>query len=206
MGMFNALRKGFGLTFKTMFRPPVTEEYPERKRPVAPRFHGRHVLNRHPDGLEKCVGCELCAWACPADAIFVIGADNTPEARYSPGERYGVDYQINYLRCILCGLCIEACPTRALTMTQEYELSGDSRDALIFTKDMLLAPLPEGAKDTPHTDAEVAARGLAYYGEDSNASQDSLRFFPLAAGIDDVGPQPEEAGDPAIVPPSEGAA
>jgi NADH-quinone oxidoreductase subunit I len=161
--MFNALRKGFGLTGKTMFRRPVTTQYPEQKREPQPRFHGRHILNRYEDGLEKCIGCELCAWACPADAIYVQGADNTPEARYSPGERYGIDYQINYLRCIFCGLCIEACPTRALTMSHEYELSGDSREALIFTKDRLLAPLPEGAKDTPHTDAEVAARGLTYY-------------------------------------------
>jgi NADH-quinone oxidoreductase subunit I len=161
--MFNALRKGFGLTGKTMFRRPVTTQYPEQKREPQPRFHGRHILNRYEDGLEKCIGCELCAWACPADAIYVQGADNTPEARYSPGERYGIDYQINYLRCIFCGLCIEACPTRALTMSHEYELSGDSREALIFTKERLLAPLPEGAKDTPHTDAEVAARGLTYY-------------------------------------------
>jgi NADH-quinone oxidoreductase subunit I len=161
--MFNALRKGFGLTGKTMFRRPVTTQYPEQKREPQPRFHGRHILNRYEDGLEKCIGCELCAWACPADAIYVQGAENTPEARYSPGERYGIDYQINYLRCIFCGLCIEACPTRALTMSHEYELSSDSREAMIFTKDRLLAPLPEGAKDTPHTDAEVSARGLVYY-------------------------------------------
>ena len=199
MGMFNAFRKGFGLTFKTMFRPPVTEEYPDFKRPPADRFHGRHVLNRHPDGLEKCVGCELCAWACPADAIYVEGADNTPDARYSPGERYGSVYQINYLRCILCGLCIEACPTRALTMTAEYELSGDSREDLIFTKDRLLAPLPAGAKDTPHTDAEVAARGLAYYGEDGNAAQDSLRSYPVAAGETVLATPEEPARDPATV-------
>jgi NADH-quinone oxidoreductase subunit I len=198
MGMFNAMRKGFGLTFRTMFRPPVTEEYPNYKRPPADRFHGRHVLNRHPDGLEKCVGCELCAWACPADAIYVEGADNTPEARYSPGERYGRVYQINYLRCILCGLCIEACPTRALTMTQEYELSSDNRADLIFTKDMLLAPLPEGARETPHTDAEVAARGLKYYGEDGRASQDSMRYFPLAAGEQALASADEPYGDPAI--------
>src|SRR5437660_1080037 len=124
-----------------MFKKVVTEEYPEEKRPTAPRYHGRHVLNRHPDGLEKCVGCELCAWACPADAIFVEGADNTEEERFSPGERYGVNYQINYARCIFCGLCIEACPTRALTMTQDYELASDSREDLIYTKDRLLAPL-----------------------------------------------------------------
>ena len=82
-----------------------------------------------PDGLEKCIGCELCAWACPADAIYVEGARQHRGASASrPGERYGRVYQINYLRCILCGLCIEACPTRALTMTNEYELADDSRE------------------------------------------------------------------------------
>jgi NADH-quinone oxidoreductase chain I len=193
--MFNALRKGFGLTFRTMFRPKVTQMYPEHKRAVAPRFRGRHQLNRYADGLEKCVGCELCAWACPADAIFVLGADNTPDARYSPGERYAVDYQINYLRCILCGLCIEACPTRALTMTQEYELSGDSRAALIYTKDQLLAVLPQGTKATPHSDAEVAARGLDYY-------QGHAKQRPLAgwrgAQVEDLA-EPSDHGDPAAV-------
>ena len=148
-GLFSSVA-GFGVTFKEMFRPVVTEEYPEQKVPTQPRFHGRHQLNRHPDGLEKCVGCELCAWACPADAIFVEGADNTDEERYSPGERYGRVYQINYLRCILCGLCIEACPTRALTMTNFYELSGPSRRGLIYEKQDLLAPLQSGMLDAPH--------------------------------------------------------
>jgi NADH-quinone oxidoreductase subunit I len=138
--MFESL-KGFGVTFGTMFKKVVTEEYPEVKKVTAPRFHGRHQLNRHPDGLEKCVGCELCAWACPADAIFVEGGDNTEEARYSPGERFGADYQINYLRCI---------PTRSLTMTNEYELADDNRQDLIFTKEDLLAPLLPGMEQPPH--------------------------------------------------------
>jgi NADH-quinone oxidoreductase subunit I len=142
--------KGFGVTFHHMFKKPVTVNYPEEKRPTAPRFHGRHQLNRWPDGLEKCVGCELCAWACPADAIYVEGADNTDTERYSPGERYGRIYQINYLRCIMCGLCIEACPTRALTMTNEYELADSSRESLIYTKEMLLAPLGPGMEVPPH--------------------------------------------------------
>jgi len=141
---------GFGVTFRTMFRKVVTESYPEQKLPTAPRFHGRHQLNRWPDGLEKCVGCELCAWACPADAIYVEGAPNTPEGQFSPGERYGRVYQINYLRCIFCGLCIEACPTRALTMTNAYELADTSRADLIYEKQDLLAPLLPGMEEPPH--------------------------------------------------------
>ncbi|MGH2386415.1 MAG: NADH-quinone oxidoreductase subunit NuoI [Candidatus Limnocylindria bacterium] len=149
MGIFDPV-KGFGVTFSTMFKKVVTEEYPEAGAPAAPRYHGRHQLNRHPDGLEKCVGCELCAWACPADAIFVEGGDNTDEERYSPGERYGQDYQINYLRCIGCGLCVEACPTRSLTMINEYEIADDNRQDLIYTKEDLLAPLLKGMEQPPH--------------------------------------------------------
>ncbi len=150
MPKFTDAVKGFGVTLGSMFKRPITEGYPEKPGPVAPRYHGRHQLNRYPDGLEKCIGCELCAWACPADAIYVEGASNTETQRYSPGERYGRVYQINYLRCIGCGLCIEACHTRALTMTNIYELADDNRGDLIYDKDKLLAPLQPGMQAPPH--------------------------------------------------------
>ncbi|MFZ2511009.1 MAG: NADH-quinone oxidoreductase subunit NuoI [Gordonia sp. (in: high G+C Gram-positive bacteria)] len=156
---------GFAQTFTSMFRAPVTEEYPEHKAPPAARYHGRHQLNRYADGLEKCIGCELCAWSCPADAILVEGADNTAEERYSPGERYGRVYQINYLRCIGCGLCIEACPTRALTMTDDYELAGPSRAGMIYEKDQLLAPLTDEMTAPPHPMAPDTRPENYYRGE-----------------------------------------
>ena len=130
------------VVIKNVFQKKDTVSYPEVRRRPFPRYKGRHILDRHPDGLEKCIGCELCAGACPADAIYVVAAENTPEARFSPGERYAQIYQINYLRCIFCGLCIEACPTEALLMTTEYELSATSREAMIYKKDQLIVDAP----------------------------------------------------------------
>lgn len=167
---------GFGVSFRTMFRKVQTEQYPEQKVPTQPRYHGRHQLNRHPDGLEKCIGCELCAWACPADAIYVEGASNTPEEQFSPGERYGRVYQINYLRCIFCGLCIEACPTRALTMTNEYELAGPSREGLIYEKQDLLGPMLPGMLAAPHPMAPGTEDTSYYRGEVTRAVPEQVAW------------------------------
>jgi NADH-quinone oxidoreductase subunit I len=181
VGFFDPV-KGFGVTFGTMFKKVTTEQYPFEPKRTAPRFHGRHQLNRHPDGLEKCVGCELCAWACPADAIYVEGADNTDEERYSPGERYGRVYQINYARCILCGLCIEACPTRALTMTNDFELADSSRANLIYTKEQLLAGLAEGKGASPHAISPGLAEQDSNRGLVTEAAPGTVRQVAVSEG------------------------
>ena len=108
------------------------------KIPKPERLHGRHVLNRYEDGMEKCIGCELCAGVCPARCIYVRGADNPPDDPVSPGERYGYVYEINYLRCIHCDLCVEACPTEAITESKLFEFSFTNRRDAIYTKAELL--------------------------------------------------------------------
>jgi len=143
------LVRGLGTTLKMMFERPVTIQYPEEKRPVRPRFRGRHVLKRYDNGLEKCIGCSLCAAACPADAIFVEASENTDERRFSPGERYASTYEINMIRCIFCGFCEEACPTEAIILGDNYELTFYDRRSAIYTKEMLLEPVPTSEMTTP---------------------------------------------------------
>jgi NADH-quinone oxidoreductase subunit I len=141
--------EGLLTTLKSFFTKPVTISYPEVKRPVRPRFKGRHILKRYDNGLEKCIGCSLCEAACPSDAIFVESAANTDEERYSPGERYASTYEINMLRCIFCGFCEDACPTEAIVLGDNYELSFTDRAEAIYTKDRLLESVPAGGKLTP---------------------------------------------------------
>jgi NADH-quinone oxidoreductase subunit I len=142
--VFGETLRGLKTVFRQAMTKPVTIEYPEEKTPVYPRFRGKHKLHRFEDtGLEKCVGCSLCAAACPADCIRVVAAENTPEHQVSAGERYAAVYEINMLRCIYCGYCELACPFDAITMGNDYELADYTRSDLIFTKEMLLADHPE---------------------------------------------------------------
>ncbi len=144
--------RGFAVTMRQVRKPRVTVKYPEEKRVKPERFHGRHVLNRNLDGTEKCIGCELCAGVCPANCIFVRGADNPKDNPVSTGERYGFVYEINMLRCIYCAMCVEACPTQAITMSHLFEMSVTDRDDGIYTRSELLVD-PDGTPNHPQPDS-----------------------------------------------------
>ncbi len=135
---FRTMSQGFFVTFKNMFRKTVTENYPHEPVHFQPRYRGIHVLHRDENGLEKCVGCFLCAAACPANCIYIEAAENTDANRISAGERYASVYNIDYSRCIFCGYCVEACPTDAITHGHGFELATYDINALVYRKEQML--------------------------------------------------------------------
>jgi NADH-quinone oxidoreductase subunit I len=119
------------LTFLHLFRRRETIQYPDEKPYLPPRFRGRIVLARDPDGEERCVSCYLCAVACPVDCISL---QKTEEK----GRWYPEHFRINFSRCIFCGYCEEACPTYAIQLTPDFEMSEYERPNLIYEKEDLL--------------------------------------------------------------------
>jgi NADH-quinone oxidoreductase subunit I len=143
VGFWHILR-AMALTLRYFVSKPVTVQYPEEQVKVYPRFRGRHELRLYEDGpykgLERCIGCSLCAAYCPTQCIYVEAGENTDDMQRSPGERYAEIYEINMLRCMFCGYCEEACPTGAIVLRREFALADYGRDSLIYAQDRLLKP------------------------------------------------------------------
>lgn len=139
--VFLKMPVGLLTTLKHLFKKPVTLDYPREKKPMVPRYRGKHYLERYDDGSERCVCCGLCAAACPADAIYMVPEEG------ELGERRAKQFEINLLRCIFCGFCEEACPEEAIFLGREYEFSDDNRNSFLWTKEDMLVPHPR--KDNP---------------------------------------------------------
>ena len=129
--MFGIIR-GLWRVFLHTFRKRVTVQYPEKKAWLAPRWRGRIILSRDPEGGERCVGCYLCAVACPVGCIALQATQD------EHGRRYPEFFRINFSRCIFCGLCEEACPTYAIQLTPDFEMSEYDRQNLVYEKEDLL--------------------------------------------------------------------
>jgi len=122
--------------FRHLFHPRETVEYPEEMPYLAPRYRGRIVLTRDPDGDERCVACNLCAVACPVDCIALQKAER------DDGRWYPEFFRINFSRCIMCGMCEEACPTYSIQLTPDFEMAEYDRTNLVYEKENLLIDGP----------------------------------------------------------------
>ncbi len=131
-----SLLKSMWQVFLHAFRRRVTIQYPEHTDYLPPRWRGRIILSRDPDGEERCVACYLCAAACPVDCISLQA---TEDAR---GRRYPASFRINFSRCIFCGYCEEACPTDAIQLTPDFEMCEYDRQNLVYEKEDLLISGP----------------------------------------------------------------
>jgi len=128
--------KGLWIVFKQMFTPKATIQYPEEKAYLAPRYRGRIILSRDPDGGERCVACYLCAVVCPVACIALQATED------DTGRRFPEFFRINFSRCIFCGLCEDACPTYAIQLTPDFEMSEYQRPNLVYEKEHLLIDGP----------------------------------------------------------------
>ncbi len=137
--VLKSFAEGFATTFKHLFRKPITEQYPEYKRPLPERTRARIILTRDPDGGERCVACYLCSAVCPVSCISMQSAE------HKDGRRYPVWFRINFGRCIYCGLCEEACPTSAIQLTPDFEMCNREILSLVYEKEDLL--VDHGGKD-----------------------------------------------------------
>jgi NADH-quinone oxidoreductase subunit I len=158
--MFSIIRSLWGV-FLHAFRKRVTVLYPEKKPYLPPRWRGRIILSRDPDGEERCVACYLCAAACPVDCISLQATETTE------GRRYPEFFRINFSRCIFCGFCEEACPTDAIQLTPDFEMCEYRREDLVYEKEDLLINGP--GKYPDYNFYRMA--GIAIRGKDKGDSE-----------------------------------
>ena len=109
-----------------------TVEYPEEQPYLAPRYRGRIVLTKDPDGEERCVACNLCAAVCPVDCIAL------QKTQDDEGRWQAEFFRINFSRCIFCGMCEEACPTYAIQLTPDVEMCEYDRQNMVYEKEHLM--------------------------------------------------------------------
>ncbi|HEY9072517.1 MAG TPA: NADH-quinone oxidoreductase subunit I [Desulfobaccales bacterium] len=133
--MIIPLLKGLATTLRMVFTKPITQQYPEQKREMFPRWRGHPQLTIDPDGRRRCVACTLCMVVCPSNAIRGIVAAEGPEH-----EKYPVQFTIDLQRCIFCGLCQEACPKGAIKLNNAYELAQEDKSALILNLETATQP------------------------------------------------------------------
>jgi NADH-quinone oxidoreductase subunit I len=131
-----SLLRSLGRVLRHTFHRRVTVQYPEQKFYLPPRWRGRIILSRDPDGGERCVACYLCAVACPVGCIALQATQD------EHGRRYPEWFRINFSRCIFCGFCEEACPTYAIQLTPDFEMCEYERPNLIYEKEDLLISGP----------------------------------------------------------------
>lgn len=127
------LLRGMSVTGRNLFRPKVTQQYPEDKTPTSVRFRGLHALRRYPNGEERCIACKLCEAVCPAVCITIDSVER------EDGIRRASRYDIDLFKCIYCGYCEEACPVDAIVMTRIQEFHFEERGHQVIHKDQLLS-------------------------------------------------------------------
>jgi len=132
-----AILQGLAVTWRHMFRPKDTIQYPEQRRRFGARYRGVPALVRDQDGREKCVACYMCQFVCPPLAITIEAAEYSADDPHQAIEKYPAKFEINMLRCIYCGLCEEVCPEEAIFMSKTYVVTGLSRELMIFDKPRL---------------------------------------------------------------------
>ena len=131
--LVRAVVRAMSVTFRNLFRKPVTVQYPDVQRPYPDRFRGILALAYEKDtGEEACIGCRLCEYICPPQVIKV-------EMLKSEKRNYAKTFTLELYACEFCELCVQVCPTDAIIMMKSFDLATADRRDLLLDKDRLHA-------------------------------------------------------------------